>query len=104
MKENLLKLRMVVAEADKNEPQYEFNICTTSQVEAAKNKNWTVYGIYHFTSEYWQEYAGSETTAIRNLMRQDSSAKRYSLDGRRISSQDKHKGLYIQDGKKVGRG
>jgi hypothetical protein len=99
MKENLLKLRMVVAEADWDIPQFEFNVGTTSQVEVAKSKNWTVYGIYD--GKEWHEYAGSETTAIRNQTRQDSSAERYSLDGHRISSQDKHKGLYIQNGKKI---
>ncbi len=82
-------------------PQTEFNVCTTSQVEAAKSKNWTVYGIYHVTSGLWDEYAGSEPTSIRPAIQGSAASDCYSLDGRRINWQDRHRGIYIQNGKKV---
>ena len=82
-------------------PRTEFNVCTTSQVEAAKSKNWTVYGIYHVTSGLWDEYAGSEPTSIRPAIQGSTASDCYSLDGRRINWQDRHKGIYIQNGKKV---
>jgi hypothetical protein len=82
-------------------PQTEFNVCTTIQVEAAKSKNWTVYGIYHVTSGLWDEYAGSEPTSIRPAIQGSAASDCYSLDGRRINWQDRYKGIYIQNGKKV---
>ena len=90
-----------VADVDDEGPQTEFNVCTTSQVEAAKSKNWTVYGIYHVTSGLWDEYAGSEPTSIRPAIQGSTASDCYSLDGRRINWQDRHKGIYIQNGKKV---
>ena len=90
-----------IADADDEGPQTEFNVCTTSQVEAAKSKNWVVYGIYHVGGNYWEEYAGSNPTSISNLTRQEPSAERYSLDGRRLDSQPTNKGIYIQNRKKV---
>ena len=82
-------------------PQTEFNVCTTIQVEAAKSKNWTVYGIYHVTSGLWDEYAGSEPTSIRPAIQGSTASDCYSLDGRRINWQDRYRGIYIQNGKKV---
>ena len=90
-----------VADVDEEVPQTEFNICTTSQVGTAKSKNWAVYGIYHVGGNYWEEYAGSNPTSISNLTRQEPSAERYSLDGRRLDSQPTNKGIYIQNRKKV---
>ena len=85
--------------AGENMPQYEFNVCTTDQVEVAKSKNWTVYGIYD--GEELHEYAGSQPTAIRNPRQSETTSDCYTVDGRRVCSRDKQKGLYIQNGKKV---
>ena len=90
-----------IANVDDEGPRTEFNVCTTSQVEAAKSKNWTVYGIYHVTSGLWDEYAGSEPTSIRPAIQGSAASDCYSLDGRRINWQDRYKGIYIQNGKKV---
>ena len=80
-------------------PQFEFNVCTTSQVEVAKSKNWTVYGIYD--GKEWHEYSGSQPTVIRNPRQSETTSDCYTVDGRRVCSQDKQKGIYIQNGKKV---
>lgn len=85
--------------AGENMPQYEFNVCTTDQVEVAKSKNWTVYGIYD--GEELHEYAGSQPTAIRNPRQSETTSDCYTVDGRRVCSRDKQKGIYIQNGKKV---
>ena len=90
-----------VADDDEEGPQTEFNVCTTSQVEVAKSKNWTVYGIYHVLGEYWEEYSGSETTAIQNPRQNETTSDCYTIDGRRLDSQPTNKGIYIQNGKKV---
>ena len=90
-----------IANVDDEGPRTEFNVCTTIQVEAAKSKNWTVYGIYHVTSGLWDEYAGSEPTSIRPAIQGSTASDCYSLDGRRINWQDRYKGIYIQNGKKV---
>ena len=89
-----------VADVDEEVPQTEFNVCTTSQVETAKSKNWTVYGIYHFNSGYWEEYAGSAPTSIKSAIQDSTTTERYSLDGRRLATPPT-KGLYIQNGRKV---
>ena len=86
-------------EADLGIPQYEFNVCTTSQVEVAKSKNWTVYGIND--GKEWHEYSGSETTAIRNPRQNETISDCYTVDGRRLDGQPTNKGIYIQNGKKV---
>ena len=88
-----------IADTDEEEPQTEFNVCTTIQVEAAKSKNWMVYGRYHITSGLWDEYAGSEPTSIRPAIQSSTTTERYSLDGRRLATPPT-KGLYIQNGKK----
>ena len=90
-----------IANVDDEGPRTEFNVCTTIQVEAAKSKNWTVYGIYHVTSGLWDEYAGSEPTSIRPAIQGSTASDCYSLDGRRINWQDRYRGIYIQNGKKV---
>ena len=86
-------------EADWGIPQYEFNVCTTSQVEVAKSKNWTVYGIND--GKEWHEYSGSETTAIQDPRQNETISDCYTVDGRRLDGQPTSKGIYIQDGKKV---
>ena len=88
-----------VADVDDEGPRTEFNVCTTSQVETAKSKNWTVYGIYHFNSGYWEEYAGSAPTSIKSAIQDSTTTERYSLDGRRLATPPT-KGIYIQNGKK----
>ena len=90
-----------IADADDEGPQTEFNVCTTSQVEAAKSKNWTVYGRYHIGSGLWDEYAGSEPTSIRPAIQGNTASDCYSLDGRHLNNRPTRKGIYIQNGKKV---
>ena len=86
-------------EADLGIPQYEFNVCTTSQVEVAKSKNWTVYGIND--GKEWHEYSGSETTAIQDPRQNETISDCYTVDGRRLDGQPTNKGIYIQNGKKI---
>ena len=89
-----------ITDIDEEWPQPEFNVCTTIQVEAAKSKYWTVYGIYHVIGEYWEEYAGSEPTSIRPAIQGSAASECYSLDGRRLATPPT-KGIYIRNGKKV---
>jgi len=90
-----------VADVEEEGPQTEFNVCTTNQVETAKSKGWTVYGIYHITSRYWEEYAGSSTTGINSPTRQSPSATIYSVSGMPLPPVSSHKGIVIRDGRKV---
>jgi Leucine-rich repeat (LRR) protein len=60
------------------------NICTTTQVAAAKAKNW---GSYEDNSGTLNDYAGSAPTAISSVQTDDTSAEPaaiYDLSGRRI--------------------
>ncbi len=49
----------------------------------------------------WHEYSGSQPTVIRNPRQSETTSDCYTVDGRRVCSQDKQKGIYIQNGKKV---
>ena len=86
-------------EADLGIPQYEFNVCTTSQVEVAKSKNWTVYGIND--GNEWHEYSGCQPTAIQDPRQNETISDCYTVDGRRLDGQPTNEGIYIQNGKKV---
>ena len=89
----------------------EGNTMTTTQVAVAKAKNWTPYcGIYEGTYEGedsysdWQEYAGSDPTAIEGIESDASASKNgsdvyFDLSGRRVMAPQK--GVYVKNGQKV---
>ena len=94
--------------------QNEGNIMTTTQVAAAKAKNWlpyhclsaTYYPEYDYTYYDWKEYEGSDTTGIEavesissNETIDDAQATWYDLNGRRVTTPTK--GIYVKNGKKV---
>ena len=90
----------------------EGNVMTTTQVAAAKAKGWVPY--YCVSSTYipewdyytydWQEYAGSDPTAIEGIESDTSACKSgsdvyFDLSGRRVMAPQK--GVYVKNGKKV---
>ena len=89
----------------------EGNTMTTTQVAVAKAKSWTpYYGIYQETYEgedyysAWEEYAGSDPTAIEGIESDTSASKNgsdvyFDLSGRRVTAPTK--GVYVKNGKKV---
>lgn len=76
----------------------EGNVCTTTQVAAAKAKGWTP--LYHDGSD-WIEYEGSDETAIEGITADviDGNTPIYNLRGQRLSQPQK--GINIIGGKKV---
>ena len=90
----------------------EGNVMTTTQVAAAKAKGWVPY--YCVSSTYipewdyytydWQEYAGSDLTAIESIESDASASKNgsdvyFDLSGRRVMAPQK--GVYVKNGRKV---
>ena len=90
----------------------EGNVMTTTQVAAAKAKGWVPY--YCVSSTYipewdyytydWQEYAGSDPTAIEGIESDASASKNgsdvyFDLSGRRVMAPQK--GVYVKNGRKV---
>ena len=64
----------------------EGNVCTTSQVAAAKAKGWTP---LYYDGTGWKEYAGSEPTGIDVVKVGDTDVKIFSLDGKAQSKLQK---------------
>ena len=77
----------------------EQNVCTAEHVAAANAKGLTV---YCKTSGGWQEYNGEIPTGINTVdsgeLTDDSW---YTIDGKKLASEPKEKGIYIRNGKKV---
>ena len=86
--------RFYVYSTDENEG----NVCTKSQVAAAKAKGWTP---YYYDNE-WKEYEGSddETTGITLPEMEIGNAPVYNLSGQKVSTPQKG-GIYVIGGKKV---
>ena len=77
----------------------EGNVCTTTQVSAAKAKGWTPYH-YDTSLKKWVEYAGSVPSGIDGIqMDIDKDAPIYNLNGQRMAVL--RKGINIIGGKKV---
>jgi hypothetical protein len=78
----------------------EGNEITTTHVATAKAKGWKVWA---YTSTEWQEYEGSEPTAIMTITATEGiqSGYYYTLDGQRVAGKPVRKGIYILNGKKV---
>ena len=79
----------------------EGNVMTTTQVAAAKAKDWTP---YYYDGTDWQKYAGSDPTAIESIESDASASKNgsdiyFDLSGRRVMAPQK--GIYVKNGKKV---
>jgi hypothetical protein len=85
----------------------ERNVVTSAQVAAAKKRGWTTFYWPGTTlpkeTDVWQEYAGSETTAVHRVEESivDSSDAWYTLDGKKLNAEPKRKGLYIYKGSKI---
>ncbi len=78
----------------------EGNVCTTTQVEAAKAKGW-IAQYYDTATNQWLDYEGSSTDGINGLEINiyDSTAPIYNLGGQRLKTFKK--GVNIIGGKKV---
>ena len=78
----------------------EGNDIDTNQVAIANAKGWAVLAA---TSTGWEEYPGSETTAITSVTSAEpqKADNYYTTDGRRIKGKPTQRGLYINNGKKV---
>lgn len=79
----------------------EGNVMTTTQVAAAKAKDWTP---YYYDGTDWKEYAGSDPTAIESIESDATASKNgsdvyFDLSGRRVTTPTK--GVYVKNGKKV---
>ena len=79
----------------------EGNVMTTTQVAAAKAKDWTP---YYYDGTDWKEYAGSDPTAIEGIESDTSASKNgsdvyFDLSGRRVMTPTK--GVYVKNGRKV---
>ena len=79
----------------------EGNVMTTTQVAAAKAKDWTP---YYYDGTDWQEYAGSDPTAIESIESDASASKNgsdvyFDLSGRRVMAPQKS--VYVKNGRKV---
>ncbi|HBC29210.1 MAG TPA: hypothetical protein DC006_06095 [Prevotellaceae bacterium] len=79
----------------------EHNVCTTSDVAAAKARNWTAYDLNGDPSTM-KPYAGSTPTGIHAAGAQGSAGQDalYTLGGQRVSTPAGH-GIYIRNGRKV---
>ena len=81
----------------------EENVCTTAQVAVIKGKNWKVQA-WNVNAYSYEEYAGSEPTAIRNLETSDGTASAagwYGIDGKKLPAEPTRRGIYIHGGRKV---
>ena len=88
----------------------EGNVITTTQVEAFNGKGWNpMIGTYMgekagYARYKWEEYAGSDLTAIESIESDASASKNgsdvyFDLSGRRVTTPQK--GIYVKNGKKV---
>ena len=87
-----------------NDPD-EGNVCTKTQVAAAKEKGW-IPSYYNADVWGWLEYEGSDEGANVNAIQTEKHGKTaiYTLDGKRLSTTnaaDLPSGIYIINGKKV---
>ena len=74
------------------------NVCTKSQVAAAKAKGWTPY----YYANGWKEYEGSDDTATSISLpeMEIGNAPVYNLSGQKVATPQKG-GIYIVNGTKV---
>lgn len=79
----------------------EHNVCTTTDVAAAKARHWTAYDLNGDPSTM-KPYAGSAPTGIHAAEAQGSAAQDvyYNLGGQRVGKPTSH-GIYIHNGRKV---
>jgi len=84
----------------------EQNVMTTTQVEAANNKGWTVWQHKYnpsfdvYGDRNWFVYSGSDPAAIAGILTDKAKTDNlYDLSGRRVTNPAK--GIYVIDGKKV---
>jgi hypothetical protein len=81
---------------------YDGNVMTTTQVAAAKAKNWTP---YYYDGSDWKEYAGSDASGIEAVAAgrkaDQKSGRWYDMQGRQLTGQPAAGGVYIRDGRKV---
>ena len=80
----------------------EGNVCTKSQVAAAKKKGWLVW-YYDVETGWTYEYEGSDPTGIvlPTTEAEDANTPIYDLSGKRVNNLQGKKGVYIIGGKKV---
>ena len=72
------------------------NVCTTSQVEIAQSKGWTVY------DSRMNEYRGSDSASkIATIETNTQPAAVYDLNGRKSGKVSKTKGVFLVNGRKV---
>lgn len=86
----------------------EGNVCTKSQVEAARERGWTP---YYYSGWLWVEYEGSDDSAVRQpeTVATEANMPIYNIAGQRVGTTDGDKttapngkkGIYIIGGKKV---
>ena len=76
------------------------NICTKSQVAAAKAKGWTIYYYDYWWSRHEYEGVDDETTAIALPVLKTDAEAIYTLHGQKVTTPQKG-GIYIVNGKKV---
>jgi len=74
------------------------NMITTSQVEAATAKNWSV---QKYEGNEWVDYAGEETAVNAVTAATAADGVWYTLDGRKLNSRPHKKGLYIHNGRRI---
>ena len=80
-------------------PDTDGNVCTKTQVAAARAKGWISY-YYDSTDKKWKEYEGSDPTGIDEVWQNaDANAPIYNLNGQRLDKP--RKGINIIGGKKV---
>jgi hypothetical protein len=76
----------------------EENVCTTVQVNAAKEKGWSV--MAYTKKQGWVDYKGSDPSGILGItLEKNPNAPVYDLNGRRLT--EPAKGINIIGGKKV---
>lgn len=72
----------------------EQNVMTIAQAARAQAKGWT--------PKYGEGYVWTEYDAIRNVKATEEDGFWYDLNGRRLPGKPSQKGIYIQNGRKVG--
>ena len=81
----------------------DHNICTKKQVKDAKAKGWNVYKRIRSGNTIKDvEYKGVDPAGVSsNLEPGKTNTPWYDLNGRILDRQDKHKGIYIHEGRKI---